>query len=86
MNRLTLTEEQTRLVLAEPLQLQVLAPNGEVLGYLNVPMTDERAAMLKKLAKEGPFLTTEEFIAQVEASLAKQQSSAIHADKLSGAA
>ena len=86
MTKLTLSEEQTRLVLEETHQLQVLDPRGQLLGYLNVPMTDERAAKLKKRAKEGPFLTTEEFIARVEASLGKQQPSPTQSGKLSGAA
>jgi hypothetical protein len=66
MNKLVLTPEQALLVRQSVVQMIVLDPTGELLGFFNLPLTPDRVAELKRRAKEGPFLTSAEFFADLE--------------------
>jgi hypothetical protein len=73
MTKITLTEEQARLVREEANQMIVLDPQGNLLGFWELPLTPERITMLKRRAKEGPFISFDEVIEHLKAGLPKEE-------------
>lgn len=71
MNTLKLTEEQAKLVRESLIQIAVVDQNGEFLGFFNLPLTPERTAELKRRAREGPFVSSEEMHTYLDAKFGK---------------